>query len=246
MKNSRNVWTIAGIAASVLCLSGYTAFKLGEYTENDNMIIVTEAPNKSGSSIVETTLIFTSEIAQEPTTLTVTEPTTERLWININTADKHELMQLDGIGDVLADNIISYRDEIGEFRNIEELMLVEGIGETRFSAIRDYIYVENPVYPEVTESTTATEPPTEIISTTVTETTTEPQLTLEEIAPIDINTATIEELMLLPYVDEEIANKIIELRNAIGGYSHPYELLYVEELEQNQVAEIIDFVTVVQ
>ncbi len=246
MKNSRNVWTIAGIAASVLCLSGYTAFKLGEHTENDNMIIVTETPNRSGSAITEATFIFTSENAQEATTLPATEPTTERLWININTAAVHEFMRLDGIGEVLADNIISYRDETGEFRNIEELMLVEGIGETKFAAIRDYVYVENPVYPEVTEPTTVTEPPTEIIVTTVTEATTEPQLTLEDVAPIDINTATIEELMLLPHVDEEIADKIIELRNAIGGYSHPYELLYIEDLEQIQVADIIDFVTVVQ
>lgn len=50
--------------------------------------------------------------------------------------------------------------------------------------------------------------------------------------------------MLLPHVTEEIAGKIIDLRTRIGGFSHPYELLYVEELQQNEVAEIVEFVTV--
>lgn len=74
---------------------------------------------------------------------------------------------------------------------------------------------------------------------------TEPyQISLEDVAPININTAGTEELTLLPYVTDEIAERIIWLREAIGGYSHVYELLYIEELEQSEVAEIIDYVTV--
>mgnify|MGYP000565577660 CR=1 FL=1 len=47
-----------------------------------------------------------------------------------------------------------------------------------------------------------------------------------------------------PNCGVEIAGKIIDLRTRIGGFSHPYELLYVEELQQNEVAEIVEFVTV--
>ena len=71
-------------------------------------------------------------------------------------------------------------------------------------------------------------------------------LTLEEAAPININTADTAELTLLPHVDAEIAEKIIELREKIGGYKNSYELLYIDELTQKQVAEIVKFVTVGQ
>jgi DNA uptake protein ComE-like DNA-binding protein len=69
---------------------------------------------------------------------------------------------------------------------------------------------------------------------------------LEDVVPININEADEELLMLLPYVDEETAEAIIRLREDIGGYSHPYELLYIDNLTQKQVAEIVGFVTVGQ
>ncbi|MBQ9897827.1 MAG: helix-hairpin-helix domain-containing protein [Ruminococcus sp.] len=96
--------------------------------------------------------------------------------------------------------------------------------------------------------TTAAPPETTapVTAESETEPVTEHVPTLEEAAPININTATAEELMLLPHVDEETAEHIIRLREEIGGYSHVYELLYIDELEQKEVAEIVNFVTVGQ
>ncbi len=56
--------------------------------------------------------------------------------VDINTAGAEELMKLPGIGEVLARNIISYRQAHGSFDDIEEIMEVEGIGEGRFDGIR--------------------------------------------------------------------------------------------------------------
>lgn len=56
--------------------------------------------------------------------------------ININTASADELSRLPGIGETLAQNIVSYRQENGFFNGIEEIMEVDGIGEERFDAIR--------------------------------------------------------------------------------------------------------------
>jgi len=62
--------------------------------------------------------------------------------ININTASAKELEELPGIGPVLAEKIVSYREANGPFKSIDELKKVSGIGEKRFQAIKDLIVVE--------------------------------------------------------------------------------------------------------
>ncbi len=59
--------------------------------------------------------------------------------ININTAGKEDLMLLPGIGEVLAMNILNYRNENGPFTAFSDLLLVDGIGEKRLDAILDMI-----------------------------------------------------------------------------------------------------------
>ena len=61
--------------------------------------------------------------------------------IDINRASRSELMDLPGIGNVLAGRIVDYRDQYGSFSSIEEIKKVSGIGEKRFEAIKDRITV---------------------------------------------------------------------------------------------------------
>jgi competence protein ComEA len=63
--------------------------------------------------------------------------------INVNTADVWLLAALPGIGDVLARAIVAYRSENGSFRDINELLNVEGIGAVTLEKIRDLITVGN-------------------------------------------------------------------------------------------------------
>lgn len=50
--------------------------------------------------------------------------------ININTADKETLMSvIKGVGEKKAEAIIMYREENGEFKSIDELVNVKGIGQ---------------------------------------------------------------------------------------------------------------------
>lgn len=60
--------------------------------------------------------------------------------VNINTASDTELMTLNGIGKSTAQKIIEYR-KIQEFTEIEDIMEVPGIGESKFNNIKDDICV---------------------------------------------------------------------------------------------------------
>lgn len=61
--------------------------------------------------------------------------------ININTASVTELQELSGVGPALSERIIAYRETNGRFTKIEDLQNVSGIGETRFSNMKDKICV---------------------------------------------------------------------------------------------------------
>lgn len=60
--------------------------------------------------------------------------------ININTANETELMTLNGIGKSTAQKIIEYR-KVQEFTEIEDLMEVQGIGESKFNNVKDDICI---------------------------------------------------------------------------------------------------------
>ena len=59
--------------------------------------------------------------------------------IDINTASQTELETLPGIGTSTALKIINYRKENGKFKNIEEIKNVSGIGDSKYSKIKDLI-----------------------------------------------------------------------------------------------------------
>ncbi|MEO8231650.1 MAG: ComEA family DNA-binding protein [Ignavibacteriota bacterium] len=62
--------------------------------------------------------------------------------VNLNSAKLEELVNLPGIGQKTAQKIIVYRLKHKRFRNINELLDVKGIGESKLSKLKKYIYID--------------------------------------------------------------------------------------------------------
>ena len=61
--------------------------------------------------------------------------------IDLNRATARELIQLPGVGEVIAKRIVDFREEHGPFKRVEDLMKVKGIGEKSLKKIRPYIRI---------------------------------------------------------------------------------------------------------
>jgi competence protein ComEA len=62
--------------------------------------------------------------------------------INLNKATVKELSQLKGIGMKYAERIVQYRDKNGPFKNVEDLLNIQGIGPKTLEKNKDRITVE--------------------------------------------------------------------------------------------------------
>lgn len=63
--------------------------------------------------------------------------------INLNLAEAWLLEALPGIGQVRAQDIVDFRNQNGHFKRIEDLLEVEGIGDSTLDRIRDLITIED-------------------------------------------------------------------------------------------------------
>lgn len=260
---SLNKYSIIFISALIVVIGAVIWRETTKFTYNSQIIIIENPPETTSSQTTKiaatiinstTTTIISEKIISEKSTYSTklseksTEISeicteTEDLYIDINNASFDELIKLNGIGDYLAGQIITYREENGGFRNIEEIINVSGIGEKTFDLICDFIYVENPIY-YTEEISDEPEQSVEIVEEITTEEITENPMTLEDYAPINLNEADIEIFLLLPYINEEIASDIIELRTEMTEFSHVYELLYVEGITEEMLIDIIKYVYV--
>ena len=122
----------------------YGAVKTPGIYEYEGYIRVTNEADPAYANLTgwvvdgETILIPTSGIP-EPT-LTIQVPDDKK--VNLNTADKNELMSLPGIGEKRAGEIIKFRENKGKITSKEDLLEIQGISEKLLENIYDRLIVD--------------------------------------------------------------------------------------------------------
>jgi competence protein ComEA len=119
--------------------------EISAIAETEPILISTEretaseaSANYAGGSAVQ--ILQTSSSKAEETADAADSENSSEL-ININTAPASELVKLKGIGEVKAAAIVEYRRINGNFKTVQDIMNVSGIGEKTFEKIRSQITV---------------------------------------------------------------------------------------------------------
>ena len=115
----------------------YSNSDVEKFKETDKQIIYIEyecvcPDNKNDACINENDVVNTNGTKEKSSEIIDDK-------VSINTSTLEELMTLNGIGESKAKAIIEYRNQNGEFKNIEDIMNVSGIGELAYSKIKDNI-----------------------------------------------------------------------------------------------------------
>jgi competence ComEA-like helix-hairpin-helix protein len=119
----------------------------------------------------------------------IDEPEQIVVQIEINSADTLDLQQIPGIGPSFARRIVKYRNMLGGFCKIEQLLEVYGMDSARYAGIYDHLLID-PAH----------------------------------IQQININTASIKELMVHPYIEFYLAKSILTSREEAGTFTNTDEL----------------------
>jgi len=124
--------------------------------------------------------------------------------IDLNEADAEQLRGIPGIDAKLAQRIVDDRETNGRYQTVDELDRVKGIGAGTLAKIRPYVTVKS--------SRTA---PNETVAVALHTPATEKPLTGRKgtpSEPLDLNTATLEQLQTLPGIGRVLAQRIAEWR----------------------------------
>lgn len=139
--------------------------------------------------------------------------TTAVLPLDLNAADRTELLQIPGVGPGMADAILAHRDTFGSFQSIDELDSVRGIGARTLDKLRPWLTVDARAVPKQAEPKVETlvRPPLPPLPPPPQLSVVQPKK-LEPGKQIDINTATAEELQQLPAIGPKLAERMIAER----------------------------------
>ncbi len=101
-------------------------------TVEDLLKLITLTDEADLSSLNQTLVLKDSDVI-------VIDKKQEVQKVSINTASLEQLCTIPYVGEKTAQKIIDYRQEIGPFQSLEDLMNVKGIGKKKYEKMKDYI-----------------------------------------------------------------------------------------------------------
>ena len=221
------------LATSVVIIAVITSNTLYDEEDKSNLIIPSESITTTSTNISKTKATTNTTRKQTTTTTTFIA----KFPIDVNKVTFEELIQINNIGEVTANNIITFRKQIGKITNMEQLINVNGIGENTLNVLKEHLYVSDEDYMEITttQTTCITTIPT-VSSTTTT------QVPVRH--PVNINIASAEEISECLLLEMELAQKIVELRDMIHVFVNPREVLLVEEISMKMYEEFKEYIII--
>lgn len=122
--------------------------------------------------------------------------------LDLNTATALQLKKVNGVGDVLSNRIIKFRNKfVGGFISDIQLKDVYGLSPEVIESIKNHFTVKTP----------------------------------RQVHKINLNTATVDDLVTIQHIDYDLAGSIIEQRVLRGGFSSIDELTKVKGFPANKL-----------
>ncbi len=155
-----------------------------------------------------------NRFSTRPTDLKAPEPSARR--IDLNRADKTQLLQVPNIGPALAERIVKHREENGDFRSVDDLKQVHGVGPATLARLKPWLCVaggaeaDEPEDDDPTERVKHVEESRQKKVSAGGQSASKKTQSLGE--PIDINTASAEELRKLPRIGPKLSQAILDER----------------------------------
>lgn len=134
------VFFVLGVSVASLLGPAHTLTSDIEYIPKDTTTTTTGVTTTTTIGIKDsgTTSATTTRGTSQQTVITAEQSGK----IPLNTATKEQLMTIKGIGETYAQRILDYREQIGEFTSLEQLMDIDGIGEGRYNSWVEYLTLD--------------------------------------------------------------------------------------------------------
>ncbi len=167
----------------------------------------------------------------------ILEKIADSMKVNVNAASVEELQQLHRVGRKTAEAIISYRNENGPFSSLDDLTNIRGIGPKTVARFREHAicgpYEKTHMPSESTaETASGRETPSSAGKT-------DSRCT---IGLININRATVEELVTLPRIGPSTAEKIITYREENGPFATVEDLTNVKGIGSKTLERLREYI----
>ncbi len=165
--------------------------------------------------------------------------------IDLNTANAAQLETLPGIGPAHAREIIAGRP----YTSLDDLQRVKGLGKAKIDALRDHVSLSTPEAPVTKTRPVAPvtrpepRPPTSTTSAPEPKRVTRPMTKAAPGRPVNLNTASREQLDALPGIGPVKAQAILDYRQA-QPFKTPEDVMKVKGIKEGEFSKIRDMITV--